>query len=59
VSFIWALTVITTVSAEVNNYSYIKEYDDRTKCEINKAVFIVNYRPFNNNEQVKCVIVYE
>ncbi len=56
-SYIWALTIITTVSADVNNYTYIKKYDDRMSCEINKAVFINHFGPFADNEQVRCLIV--
>ena len=56
VSHIWALTIITTVSADVNNYTYIKEYEDRMSCEIKKVVFINHFGPFADNEQVRCLI---
>jgi len=56
VSYIWSIVVITTISAGENNYSYIKDYDDRFTCEINKAVFETHFGPFADNEKVRCLI---
>ena len=56
ISHILAIVVITTVSAGENNYTYIKDYEDRMTCEINKVVFINHFGPFADNEQVRCLI---
>ena len=52
---VWALAVSTLLLNGEYKFDVIAEYDNSLTCEINKAVFIVNYEPFEDNETVECV----
>ena len=56
---IWAIYVITALEGGDYQYTHIKSYEDRMKCEINAAVFVAHHEPFTNNETVKCLKVEE
>ena len=56
---VWALAVATLLLSGEYKFDVIAEYDNRLTCEINRAVFIVNYQPFNYDEEVKCFYIYE
>lgn len=56
VSYIWSIVVITAMEGDVHNYSYIKDYNDRFTCEMNRAVFETHFGPFADNEKVRCKI---
>ena len=56
---VWALAVSTLLLNGEYKFDVIAEYDNSLTCEINKAVFIVNYEPFEDNETVECVKVDE
>lgn len=56
---VWALAVATLLLSGEYKFDVIAEYDDSLTCEINRAVFIVNYEPFNYDEEVKCYYINE
>lgn len=58
-NYLFAIFVITAVEGGDYKYTHIKTYESRLACEINAAVFTVNYEPFQDNETVECVKVDE
>jgi len=53
--FVWAIYVITALEGGDYQYTHIKSYDDRMKCEIEASVFTVYYEPWADNETVECL----
>ena len=56
---LWAIYVITALEGGDYQYTHIKSYDDRMKCEIEASVFTAYYEPWADNETVECLKVEE